>query len=119
MNCMRCGKDTSFENVFCDECLKEMAKHPVNPNTPVILPKRKASSVKKTNRRKTVSADEQIAGLKHRIHVLSVVLVAVSILAALLVYPAVKYLMEDHVLPGQNYTSIVSKSSSPDPTESN
>ena len=34
-----------------------------------------------------------------------------AILAALLMYPAIQYLIEDHFLPGQNYTSIVSVTS--------
>ena len=40
MNCMKCGKTTTNEQVFCDDCLQVMAKHPVKPGTPVYLPQR-------------------------------------------------------------------------------
>ena len=112
MNCMKCGREIRSGEVFCEDCLLGMGRYPVNPNTPVILPKREVQVVaKKPVRKKVVSPEIQIAILKHRVRLLSVLLVAVSLLAALLVYPAVKYLMEDHFLPGQNYKSIISKTS--------
>lgn len=119
MNCLKCGAETSFENVFCDSCLKEMEKYPVAPGTSVSIPVQTSRPVKKAVRKKTVSPEEQIAALKKKIRLLTVLLTAVSLLAVLLLYPAVKYLMEDHFLPGQNYTSIVSKSSSTEPAETN
>ena len=112
MNCMKCGTEILTEQVFCEECLADMARHPVNPNTPVVLPRRSAAPVsKKVVRKKTLSPEQQIHLLKHRIRLLAVLLCAVTLLASLLAYPAVKYLMEDHFLPGQNYKSIVSKTS--------
>ena len=112
MNCMKCGTEVPSGQVFCDDCLAVMSRYPVNPNTPVVLPRRSAGpAVKKAPRKKAPSAEQQLLVLKHRIRLLTVLLFAMSLLAALLVYPAVKYLMEDHFLPGQNYKSIVSKTS--------
>lgn len=112
MKCLRCGKDTPDERVFCEECAADMDRYPVNPNAPVILPKRTAAPAqKKASRKKTVTPEEQIAILKNRVRLLLILLVAMTIFAAVLIYPAVQYLMEDHVLPGQNYSSIVSKTS--------
>ncbi|MBO7251217.1 MAG: hypothetical protein J6V25_01190 [Oscillospiraceae bacterium] len=120
MQCMRCGKNALFDNVFCDSCLKEMNKYPVNPNTPVSLPKRSEyNAARKTVRKRSVPLEDQILLLKNRIRILSILLTVVSILAALLIYPAVKYLLEDHFLPGQNYTSIVSKTSTTEPSDAN
>ena len=120
MNCMKCGREILADQAFCETCLADMQRHPVNPNTPVVLPKHTAApvSVKKPVRKKTVPLETQIQVLKHRVRLLTVLLVAMSLLAALLVYPAVKYLMEDHFLPGQNYTSIVSKTSATEAADS-
>ena len=115
MSCMRCGRDVISNQVFCDDCLSSMEKYPVNPNTPVILPKHPQKTVhKKTVRKKTVPLEDQIFVLKHRVRLLTILLIAFSLLSALLVYPAVQYLKEDHFLPGQNYTSIISKTSETD-----
>ncbi len=38
MKCMKCGRKFSAEQVFCDDCLAEMEKYPVSPETPVVLP---------------------------------------------------------------------------------
>ena len=118
MGCMKCGRDTGPEQVFCQDCLSEMEKYPVNPNIPVILPRRSEQvSVKKPVKKKVPSPEEQIFLLKRRVRQLSVLLTAMTILAMLLIYPAVKYLMEDHFLPGQNYSTIDSKSSTTEPTQ--
>ena len=112
MNCMKCGREIPEHQTFCDVCLEVMSQYPVNPHTPVVLPKRTAApAVKKAPRKKTVSPESQILILKHRVRVLAVLLAAMTLLAVLLAYPAVKYMLEDHFLPGQNYTSIVSVTS--------
>lgn len=115
MNCLKCGRETALERAFCDDCLAEMEKYPVSFNASVTLPKRTSSPAqKKAPRRRTVSPEEQISVLKNRIRLLWILLIAVSILSALLAYPAISYLQDDHFLPGQNYTSIVSKTSESD-----
>ena len=102
MNCLKCGRETTSERVFCDDCLEAMKQHPVSPDIPVILPRRTSGpGQKKAVRKKAVSPEEQITGLKNRIRTLCILLAAVSILAALMIYPAVKYLVEDRFLPGQ------------------
>ena len=40
MNCVKCGKDTTDNNVFCPDCLAQMADYPVKPGTPVMIPER-------------------------------------------------------------------------------
>lgn len=115
MSCMRCGRDVISNQVFCEDCLQTMERYPVNPNTPVILPKQPSKPAhKKAVRKRTVSLEDQIFVLKHRVRLLTVLVIAFALLAALMVYPAVQYLREDHFLPGQNYTSIVSKTTETD-----
>ena len=112
MNCMKCGRESLSDQVFCEDCLAEMKKYPISPNVPVILPKHEPRSApKKQLRKKVISPEEQIVILKSRIRLLTILLIAFALLSALLVYPAVQYLQQDHFRPGQNYTSITSKTS--------
>ena len=41
--CMRCGWEIEEGQVFCQDCLKEMSRYPVDPNTVVQIPLRKES----------------------------------------------------------------------------
>ena len=40
MQCLRCGRETENDQVFCFACEALMAKHPVKPNTVVTIPER-------------------------------------------------------------------------------
>ena len=35
MNCMKCGRETQNEKVFCEDCLLEMEKYPVRAGSVV------------------------------------------------------------------------------------
>lgn len=118
MNCMKCGKDTVEGQAFCPECQKEMARHPVNPNTPVILPKRvQTASPKKVSRKKAIPPEEQVLLLKKRVRTLSILLVSLFLLGSGLIYGIFQYYQRILPAPGQNYTSIVSKSTTVSTTE--
>ena len=107
MNCMRCGRETAPGQVFCEECRSVMDKYPVNPDTPVHLPRQRENSVhKKPVKKKTVSYDEQIRTLKKQLRFFVIWSLISTALALALAYPAFQYLMEDHFKPGQNYTAI-------------
>lgn len=69
MNCMRCGRETSENEIFCDECLQDMQRHPVDPTTPVILPNReKRIPSKRTNFRVAASKwEDRIFRLRYLI----------------------------------------------------
>ena len=45
MNCLKCGRETQEDNVFCQACLLEMQKYPVHADTVVLLPRRKDAPV--------------------------------------------------------------------------
>lgn len=114
MNCMKCGRETPSEQVFCEECLLEMEKYPVKPGTVVFLPKRRETSiVKKLPKRRTVSLEEQVKNLKQRIRILTILAVVLACLAAGLSYPAMEHLMEDHFKIGQNYSSVTTPTTTP------
>ena len=38
MYCMKCGREISEDNVFCDSCLEDMSRYPIKPGTPIQLP---------------------------------------------------------------------------------
>ena len=65
MNCLKCGRDTNSEQVFCNTCLQAMEAYPVRPDVPIHLPTRSASAGKKQpSRKKTIPLEEQILQLK-------------------------------------------------------
>lgn len=110
MNCMRCGRETVGEQVFCQDCQIEMDKYPVRPGTVVQLPKRKETTVtRKVPKRRTVPLEEQVKALRRRVRILTVLLAVALALVIAMVYPSVSYWTEDHFAPGQNYNTVTSK----------
>lgn len=83
MRCLRCGKETETESVFCEECLTDMEKHPVSPGTPVILPVHTPQAAKAAPVRRRRPEDE-IKLLRKRLHRVSILLAAAVAIAALL-----------------------------------
>ena len=111
MNCMKCGREVDEGQVFCLDCLKEMAKYPVRPGTVVLLPKREeVHHVKKvqTKRRPNAAPEEQIRSLKIRLRIVTAMLIISLALMAAMVYPMAKEIFGPKMLrPGQNYNAIV------------
>ena len=65
MFCLKCGKETKGEQVFCDSCLQVMDAYPVRSDTPIHLPNRETQpSKKQAHRKKAISPEEQIQQLK-------------------------------------------------------
>lgn len=85
MNCLKCGKETSRERVFCDHCLDTMAAYPVKPGTPIHLPRQAVSqTAKKTSSRKRVlSPDERIERQKKLLRGLACMVICLAILLGL------------------------------------
>lgn len=108
MNCMKCGREIPSGQVFCEDCLLDMAKYPVDPDVQVAIPQRTpTTSLRKAPKRRTLSPDEQIASLKKMVRILAVLLVLAVGIAVGLAFPAYEYLREDRFAVGQNYSSIV------------
>lgn len=109
MNCLKCGREIVPGQVFCDDCLLSMAKHPVDPGTPVQIPKRSNSAVRVSPKKRAVPMEEQLRDAKKRARTAALLALIGWALAIAMAYPAVNYLMEDHFAPGQNYTSTSSQ----------
>lgn len=113
MFCLKCGKETAGEQVFCDSCLQVMDAYPVRSDTPIHLPNRAEPqpSKKTAHRKKAIPPEEQIQQLKTANRRL--VLIALSLILALgICVGALAYhLMNDSVQQasdsgstGKNYT---------------
>lgn len=86
MNCLRCGRETADQQVFCDICLADMARHPVKPDVAIYLPTRKPKEPpRKTTyrRRREHTAEEMVVILRKRVRFLTaLVLILVMMLSA-------------------------------------
>ena len=92
MQCLKCGRDTTENQVFCDSCLQTMDAYPIKPGTAVHLPHRDTweAAKKQSHRKRPMSQDEQLLYLrKHlrRVRLCAGILAVVLCLAtAMLVY---------------------------------
>ena len=66
MFCLKCGKETKGDQVFCDSCLQVMDTYPVRSDTPIHLPNRIEAqpSKKAAPRKKAIPPEEQIQQLR-------------------------------------------------------
>lgn len=108
VKCMKCGREIAAEQVFCPECLADMEKHPIKPGTVVQLPVHlKETPLRKPQRRKSLTPDEQLRKSKALNRVLAGLL-ALTLAALLAVTSYLIWRMEEEnvdILPGQNYSA--------------
>lgn len=104
MECMKCGREILAGDVFCDICLKDMAKYPVKPGTVVHIPKREPR--RPVERRTTVSLEKQIEVLKIRNRVLSLLLVlSICLIIGMGIWTMGRWAdAKEDVAAGQNYS---------------
>ena len=81
MECMKCGRQTDENNVFCKDCLSDMAKYPIKPDTPVVLPQRKKKE-RKSPQKKMVKPEEIIEQLNKKIKRLRICVAVLLLLFA-------------------------------------
>ena len=111
MNCMKCGRETTDERIFCNLCLEEMEKYPVRPGTVILLPRRREDPlVRKSHPRKKSPPppEEQVKVLRKAVRrLLAVILLLLLLLGATGYFTVTHFLETDTVfLPGQNYSSV-------------
>lgn len=109
MNCLKCGREIEEGQVFCNDCLVQMAKYPVKPGTAVQLPSCGSTAVSKKvhSRRRTKAApEEQLKALKKRIRILSALLSVCVVLLIVLSVVMLRYMSANRLLPGQNYFAV-------------
>ena len=106
VNCMKCGRENAADQAFCEDCLAEMERYPVRPNTVVQIPKRPAPTKKSHQRH--ISPEEQIAALRKRCRrLMTGLVVAWLIIAALAATVGIAvYELDFQRLLGQNYSTV-------------
>ena len=111
MGCMKCGRELEEGQVFCTDCLEQMAAYPVKPGTAVFLPHHRSSSpVKKIlpKRRQAPTMEEMVIRLKKRSRRLFLLWLITLALLAWFAYPVIRDLVgSEKLLPGQNYTPLI------------
>lgn len=110
MQCMKCGREIPVGQVFCEECLAEMAAYPVKPGTVVTLPNRpkQTGGKKSQNHRPSVTLEQQVKRQGKIIRALSWLLTLSTALLIAVGALTVSLLTQerDVVLPGQNYSAV-------------
>lgn len=105
MLCLKCGRETTGDHVFCDSCQKKMDGYPVAPGTAVHLPQRATSPKKASPRKRGPSPEEQILSLRRSLRRArtfgAIILIIFAMTAALLFHQAMN---SDTPVIGQNYT---------------
>ncbi len=109
MNCMKCGVELKDSGVFCEACLAEMEKYPVEPGILVSIPRRPVTITpkKKARSQRYMKPEEQIRHLK-RVRNWLCVLLAAALVAFAASAAMVLYLLQEDDGPGigQNYETI-------------
>lgn len=112
MNCMKCGRETKEDAVFCEDCLDHMNRHPVPPNTLVYVPteKDRATVKKHTVVHPVTTTEDQIKRLNVKVQTLGLLLalaLGAAIFFGLLSADALHELSVSDFI-GKNYTTITS-----------
>ena len=96
MNCMKCGREISEGQAFCEECLKIMEQYPVRPGTYVRIPPRKDyEELRQPRRKKELTQEEHLAHLQNKVHWLSIAVVTLLATTILLGM----FILKDWILP--------------------
>ena len=104
MNCIKCGRDITDNNVFCQECLAQMAEYPVKPGTPVVIPNHNPIRRAPARKPRAPEPEDVICRQRKIIRLLSIGAAVLFIAWALTAAMAVRLLMDEDRTPiGQNF----------------
>lgn len=115
MICMKCGRDTQSEEVFCAECLEDMRAHPVKVDTRVnITPRNVQKRIDSPTREVPDNSQAEIQNLKRKIRNLrGLLLCCILLLAAVLAFAGWYYVNDDTPAIGQNYSTVIDDTTIP------
>ena len=109
MNCLKCGKETVDENVFCAQCQETMAKHPVKPGTVIHLTHREVplSDKKASAKVREEAPTDQLLQLRKMIRWLIATITLLSLLLCAAAGMLIHTFTEESSIPaiGRNYTT--------------
>ncbi len=87
MGCMKCGREIALGQVFCKECLADMANYPVKPGTPVHLPTEQPNALpRRSSTRKARKPEEQLSRVRRMMIGMMLVFTLVVAAATVLIY---------------------------------
>ena len=121
MYCLKCGRDTKLPDVFCQECIDDMATCPVRSDVVINLPYRPEPTIEKKSRKKRKSTGEQLHSLRRLILWLCLFIVVLTSAVCMLTYWLLALQNEQPAAPppGQNYSTLDPLNNTPSiPTES-
>lgn len=107
MQCLKCGKATKDEQVFCPQCLASMDAYPVKPDVHIQLPNRPVRDLPKKSgkKRRALSAEEQVVVLRSRQRrLVALIFLLVFLLCAAGAALAGMLLAPEDLEWGKNYT---------------
>lgn len=107
MQCLKCGKETRNEQVFCARCLAVMEEYPIKPDVHIQLPKCADRDIPKKSgkKRRAPSPEEQIVILRRRNRRLVAALLAMALLLGAAGYLLVRATVStEETELGKNYT---------------
>lgn len=114
MNCIKCGRETAEDQVFCEFCLEVMEKYPVKPGTAVHIPARTVETETKKNqprKKPALSPSEQVLRLKKKLLRARIALAVLLLLCGGLCFVIGRTVQELDFqrLLGQNYSTAETK----------
>lgn len=112
MNCLKCGRETQEKEVFCPDCLAQMAAYPVKQDTAVVLPQRKPKD-RRGSQRKMPKTEELILQLHQKVKRLwiTVIILAIAFTAAAGSLAVMLYQEWNEPEMGSNYSTFSSTES--------
>ncbi len=85
MSCLNCNRDTVGDAVFCEECLNEMKKHPVEKGTPVTIPRQPSPTTQKKRELELIgSLGENLSISRRSLRRMSILLIFMTIMLLVL-----------------------------------
>lgn len=108
MNCVKCGRKTQPDQVFCPECLEVMAQYPVKPGVVVQIPQRATVPAPKKQPRRRPTDEETLQILQRQNRMLLRLLILALVLCAVLGAVSGKLMttLAAKNAVGRNYTTI-------------
>lgn len=105
MKCMKCGVSIPSGQVFCEDCLADMAAHPVRPDAPLLLPRREKQTAAKRSKKRVRKPEEQVTVLRRTVAFLLMMVLVLCIALTMTVYVLFQHTDADGNpwQPGQNY----------------
>ena len=114
MFCMKCGKETVGNDVFCEGCLETMRAYPVKPGTAVQLPRHKNVEEEKraSSRQRNRAPKDPMRKLHLTIRWLTAVIVVLSVLLCATAVMLIRTQDYENTIRqiqewGKNYTAVI------------